>query len=107
MKPRKFYTDEDIELARTALNALPDLSETRKSRSDFLEAIKQDVVALIRTKGYTAEDVRQVLMDAGYPFSERALREMVKAAENPPVRKRRRRVPAEPLAAEGQSVGTP
>ncbi|BES34049.1 hypothetical protein Ef22C036LT_42560 (plasmid) [Escherichia fergusonii] len=41
---------------------------------DFLDAIRDDIIVLVRTKGYTLADVRDTLKNAGYEVGERALR---------------------------------
>lgn len=61
MAAKKFYSDDDIQLARTALSELPDLTAQRKTLRDFLDAIRDDIIALVKTKGYTLADIRNTL----------------------------------------------
>lgn len=58
MASKKFYSDDDIQLAKAALSELPDLTAQRKTLRDFLDAIRDDIIVLVRTKGYTLADVR-------------------------------------------------
>ncbi|HCS8337511.1 TPA: molybdopterin-guanine dinucleotide biosynthesis protein MobC, partial [Escherichia coli] len=51
MASKKFYSDDDIQLAKAALSELPDLTAQRKTLRDFLDAIRDDIIVLIRTKG--------------------------------------------------------
>lgn len=91
MSKKAFYSDEDIELAKVALAGLPDLTPQRKSQKDFLNAIRDDLIALIKTKGYTVSDIQNTLKTAGYVITERALRDILREAEkNKPVRKTRK-----------------
>lgn len=74
MASKKFYSDDDIQLAKAALSELPDLTAQRKTLRDFLDAIRDDIIVLVRTKGYTLADVRDTLKNAGYEVGEKALR---------------------------------
>ncbi|CAI9394799.1 MULTISPECIES: hypothetical protein [Enterobacteriaceae] len=91
MSKKAFYSDEDIEQAKSALAGLPDLTPQRKSQKEFLDAIRDDLLALVKTKGYTVSDIRETLKTTGYEISERALREIVRDAEkNKSARKKRK-----------------
>lgn len=82
MASKKFYSDDDIQLAKAALSELPDLTAQRKTLRDFLDAIRDDIIVLIRTKGYTLADVRDTLKNAGYEVGEKALRDIIREAES-------------------------
>ncbi|WP_096170131.1 molybdopterin-guanine dinucleotide biosynthesis protein MobC [Enterobacter hormaechei] len=91
MSKKAFYSDEDIELAKVTLAGLPDLTPQRKSQQEFLDEIRDDLLALVKTKGYTVSDIKETLKTTGYEISERALREIVRDADkNKPARKNRR-----------------
>ncbi|MGJ3289461.1 molybdopterin-guanine dinucleotide biosynthesis protein MobC [Klebsiella sp. PL-2018] len=77
MVRKRWYSDDDIELAKTALSELPDLSTQRKSLPDFLAAIADDIQALVKTKGYSVADIKSTLATAGYDIGEKAIREML------------------------------
>ncbi|EHW4861795.1 molybdopterin-guanine dinucleotide biosynthesis protein MobC [Escherichia coli] len=62
------FSDDDIEAARLAL---PDLTAKRKTLHDFLSAIRDDIIVLVRTKGYTLADTRSTLKEAGYEVGEK------------------------------------
>lgn len=78
MASKKFYSDDDIQLAKAALSELPDLTAQRKTLRDFLDAIRDDIIVLVRTKGYTLADVRDTLKNAGYEVGEKALRDIIR-----------------------------
>ncbi|SRU72759.1 Uncharacterised protein [Shigella sonnei] len=40
-----------------------------------------DIIILVRTKGYTLTDVRDTLKNAGYEVGEKALRDIIREAE--------------------------
>lgn len=80
MGKKAFYSDEDIEMAKTALAGLPDLTPQRKTQKEFLDAIRNDLVALVKTKGYTVSDIKETLKTTGYEVSERALRDIIRDA---------------------------
>ena len=82
MASKKFYSDDDIQLAKAALSELPDLTAQRKTLRDFLDAIRDDIIVLVRTKGYTLADVRDTLKNAGYEVGEKALRDIIREAES-------------------------
>ncbi|EOL9957176.1 molybdopterin-guanine dinucleotide biosynthesis protein MobC, partial [Escherichia coli] len=65
-----------------ALSELPDLTAQRKTLRDFLDAIRDDIIVLVRTKGYTLADVRDTLKNAGYEVGEKALRDIIREAES-------------------------
>ena len=54
MTDKKWYSVEDIELAKAALDELPDLTPTRLTRSDVLEQLKDKIVELSLSKRDTA-----------------------------------------------------
>ena len=100
MSRKNFYSDEDIALAREALSGLPDLTPQRKTQKEFLDGIKDMLLALIRTKGYTVSDIKETLKSSGYEISEKALRELVRDAGKARDRREATRTPAvktEPL----------
>lgn len=82
MVKKKFYSGSDVEMAKLALSELPDLTEERKSLHDFLGAIRDDILLLVRSKGYTIKDIRDTLKEAGFEVGEKALRETVREAES-------------------------
>lgn len=77
---KKFFSDSDIEVAKLALAELPDLNDERKTLKDFLGAIRDDILVLVRKKGYTVKDIRNTLKEAGYEVGEKALREIIREA---------------------------
>ncbi|HAX4744828.1 TPA: molybdopterin-guanine dinucleotide biosynthesis protein MobC [Escherichia coli] len=103
MAGKKFFSDDDIEAARLALSELPDLTAKRKTLHDFLSAIRDDIIVLVRTKGYTLADIRNTLKEAGYEVGEKTLRDIIREAE---AKKTRRRSGTSPAKIKAVSAHT-
>ena len=103
MAGKKFFSDDDIEAARLALSELPDLTAKRKTLPDFLSAIGDDIIVLVRTKGYTLADIRSTLKEAGYEVGEKTLRDIIREAE---AKKPRRRSGTSPAKIKAVSAHT-
>lgn len=103
MAGKKFFSDDDIEAARLALSELPDLTAKRKTLHDFLSAIRDDIIVLVRTKGYTLSDIRNTLKEAGYEVGEKTLRDIIREAE---AKKPRRRSGTSPAKIKAVSAHT-
>ncbi len=103
MAGKKFFSDDDIEAARLALSELPDLTAKRKTLHDFLSAIRDDIIVLVRTKGYTLADIRSTLKEAGYEVGEKTLRDIIREAE---AKKTRRRSGTSPAKIKAVSAHT-
>lgn len=87
MAVQKFFTQDDIELAKMKLSELPDLKQARLTKSDALAGLKEQIISLYDDKGYTVEDIRAALDAAGVPAGVKAIRDMVirkKTAKNRP-----------------------
>lgn len=56
MTDKKWYSIEDIELAKAALSEMPDLTPTRLTKSAVLEQLKEQIVELSLKKGYSVEE---------------------------------------------------
>lgn len=83
MKDKKWYSEDDVELAKSALSDLPDLSKTRLTKSDVLAQLKGSIIELADKKGYSAEDIRSALDAAGIQTSVKAVREILNARKKP------------------------
>lgn len=77
MTDKKWFTADDVELAKTALDELPDLTEKRLTKSDVLEKLKDQIVLLSGSKGYSVEDIRSALQSVGIQTSVKAIREIL------------------------------
>lgn len=77
MTDKKWFTKDDVEMAKLALNDLPDLTEQRMTKSDVLDQLKEQIITLSSSKGYSVEDIRSALETAGIKTSTKAIREIL------------------------------
>ena len=77
MADKKWFTKDDVEMAKLALNDLPDLTEQRMTKSDVLDQLKEHIITLSSSKGYSVEDIRSALETAGIKTSTKAIREIL------------------------------
>ncbi|MNH76461.1 hypothetical protein D3C73_287320 [compost metagenome] len=78
---KKFFTEEEVNAAKMKLADLPDLSKKRLSRGDVLESLKDDLIQLVKVKGYSATDIKSVLDGMALSFSEKAIAEVIREAK--------------------------
>lgn len=86
MAEKKWYSMEDIELAKSSLDELPDLTLTRLTKTDALEKLKETIVELANKKGYSVEEIRSALMSVGLTASVKAIRDMLSSQKKPQYR---------------------
>lgn len=86
MADKKWYSIEDVELAKSSLDDLPDLTPTRLTKTDVLEQLKEKIIELSNSKGYSVEDIRSALEGAGIPASVKAIREILSSGKKTPSR---------------------
>lgn len=77
MADKKWFTSDDVEMAKSALDELPDLTEKRLTKSDVLEKLKDQLILLSGQKGYSVEDIRSALDGVGIQTSVKAIREIL------------------------------
>lgn len=83
MADKKWFTTDDVEVAKMALDELPDLREKRLTKSDVLEKLKEQIITLSTSKGYSVEDIRSALETAGVKTSTKAIREILSTRKKP------------------------
>ncbi|MFP2268080.1 molybdopterin-guanine dinucleotide biosynthesis protein MobC [Citrobacter braakii] len=91
MTDKKWYSVEDIELAKSALSEMPDLTPTRLTKSDVLEQLKEQIVELSLKKGYSVEDIRSALDTVGIKASAKYVRDVLNSTKKSPSRTSRTR----------------
>lgn len=82
MATQQFFTQQQIEEAKTRLENLPDLSPTRITRNDALENLRSTILMLAKEKGYTVKDIKSALDSMKFVFSERSISEILKEDES-------------------------
>lgn len=91
MTDKKWYSVEDIELAKSTLSEMPDLTPIRLTKSDVLEQLKEQIVELSLKKGYSVEDIRSALDSAGVKTSAKSVRDVLNSSRKSPSRTTRSR----------------
>lgn len=76
MAKQKTFTQQELEAARQKLAELPDLSKDKMSQADVLLSLKEQIVQLCSTKGYTVAEVKQALADVGITVTTREISEL-------------------------------
>lgn len=107
MADKKWFTTDDVEVAKMALDELPDLREKRLTKSDVLEKLKEQIITLSTSKGYSVEDIRSALETAGVKTSTKAIREILSTRKKPTAGaggSRGKRKPADKNATESGKV---
>nr|WP_168445574.1 molybdopterin-guanine dinucleotide biosynthesis protein MobC [Salmonella enterica] len=77
MAAQKWFTKEEVEMAKLALSELPDLTEKRLTKSDVLESLREQIIELAEKKGYSADDIKISLDAAGIVTSVKSIREIM------------------------------
>lgn len=80
---KKWYTEEDVELAKVALGELPDLSKKRLTKSSVLEQLKPQIISLSDSKGYSAEDIKSALDSVGITVGLKSIRDIISSKKKP------------------------
>lgn len=86
MTDKKWYSVDDVELAKSSLDELPDLTPTRLTKSDVLEQLKDKIIELSSSKGYSVEDIRSALEIAGIKTSVKSIRDIINSRKKMPSR---------------------
>ncbi|WP_168403389.1 MobC [Erwinia amylovora] len=62
----KQYCQTDIESMRSKLSDLPDVTQERLQKKDVLDSLRDDINALMTSKGYTINEVHDHLKNFGF-----------------------------------------
>lgn len=80
---KRWFTREEIELAKQALSELPDLTAQRLTKSNVLDELKSQIVELSSKKGYCADDIKSALETAGIHASIKSIRDIIISNKKP------------------------
>lgn len=89
MALQKFFTQEQLNLAKQKLETLPDLSPNRISRDDMLASLSKEIVVLSTQKGYSAADIKSVLELVDIRISEKAIQDIIRKEKANPARRKK------------------
>lgn len=99
MAYQKFFTAEQLELAKIKLDELPDLAADKITRADMLENLKVSIVTLANDKGYKAAEIKSALADVGVMLSEKSISELIRS-EKKSNHVRKKRSPSSPACVK-------
>lgn len=85
---KKTYTQEDIEKARAALESLPDLSRQKLGQAEALAELKDQIILLSSTKGYSTAEIKSALAQVGIQVTTKAIAEVIATRKRGPGRKK-------------------
>ncbi|MBC3219692.1 hypothetical protein [Serratia fonticola] len=83
MAGTKFYTRDQLEEAKLALECLPDLTPNKISRAELLDSLKESIITLAKSKGYTAAEIKSALQAVNISVSEKAILDVIRASKFP------------------------
>ncbi|MEB8059300.1 hypothetical protein [Pseudomonas fulva] len=69
MATPKTFTQAQLEAAKQKLEALPDLSRNKITQANFIEHLKDQIIALSKDKGYDSNEIKAALLDVGVKVS--------------------------------------
>lgn len=90
MAIQKFFTQEQLDLAKRKLEELPDLSPNKISRDDLLSSLSKDIVMLSTQKGYSASDIKSALELVDIRISEKAIQDIIRKEKTSPAKRTRK-----------------
>lgn len=73
------FTQAQLEETKNALDQLPDLSRDKISKAEFLESLKENIVTLATTKGYTHAEIKSAFETVGVTVSIKEISELLNA----------------------------
>lgn len=83
MAKSKTYTQEQLESAKQKLAALPDLSKDKITTPELLAELKDQIVALSQSKGYSVTEIKSALANASIDASAKAISEILTSSKKP------------------------
>lgn len=99
MAKSKTYTQEQLASAMQKLAELPDLSKDKISTPELLAALKEQIVALSESKGYSIAEIKSALTSVSVDASTKAISEILASSKKP-------RSPRKPAAKATSSIPT-
>ncbi len=104
MAYQKFFTTEQLELAKNKLDELPDLTADKITRSDALEKLKSSIITLANDKGYSAAEIKSALADVGMLLSEKSISELIRSEKKSNQVRKNRSTPAKARVKHDASI---
>lgn len=83
MAKSKTYTQEQLESAKQKLSTLPDLSKDKITTPELLASLKDQIVSLSESKGYSAAEIKSALASVSIDASVKAISEIISSRKRP------------------------
>ncbi|WP_118987950.1 molybdopterin-guanine dinucleotide biosynthesis protein MobC [Photorhabdus sp. CRCIA-P01] len=77
MASQKFFSIEEIKLAKEQLQEMPDLNKQRMTLDQALDDMKDDLLVLFNKKGYKIYEIKSALDSVGITVSTRKINEII------------------------------
>lgn len=71
------FTQEQLDQTIKALSELPDLSRNKIAKADFLDSLKDQIVSLANTKGYSAAEIKSALAQVNVTVSVKSITDLL------------------------------
>ena len=71
------FTQEQLDKTKQALSELPDLSRNKIAKADFLESLKDQIVSLASTKGYSPAEIKSALAQVNVTVSVKSIADLL------------------------------
>ena len=82
MATQKTYTQEQLKKAQEALEALPDLSRDKITKPDFIDSLREQIITLSSSKGYSQAEIKSALASVGVIVSIQAISDLIGSKQN-------------------------
>lgn len=87
MAIQKTYTQEQLKKVQEALEGLPDLSRDKITKPEFIESLKEQIITLSSSKGYSQAEIKSALASVGITVSIQAISELLGSKKKMPRKK--------------------
>ncbi|MDY7563442.1 MULTISPECIES: mobilization protein [unclassified Pseudomonas] len=83
MAKTQTFTQNQLESAKHAMAQLPDLRKNKITTSELLESLRDQIVVLANSKGYSPADIKSALGTINVVVSLRAITELLSNQKKP------------------------
>lgn len=98
MATQKTYTQEQLKKAQETLEALPDLSRDKITKPEFIESLKEQIITLSNSKGYSQAEIKSALASVGITVSIQAISDLIGSKKRTRVQKNTKVKPSPSVA---------
>lgn len=81
MAKTQIFTQHQLETAKNALAELPDLRKDKITTPELLDSLKEQIVNLANSKGYSVAEIKSALEGIGVMVSVKAITDLIKTPQ--------------------------